>query len=177
MIQKTLLTERKYESRKTARTISTRAYNHVVLKSQKPILRKNSALIKRTIADAQNRFGFRLKSFSIMPDHVHLLIQVRSRESFANSLRFLAGQIALKIGKGKLWRQRLWSRAVTRGRDFLTTLTYVSRNALKAGLFNDSDTFILWQGKLTDLQTIYDSWVMLHIELKKKLEAQLGLEL
>ncbi|MBI2606283.1 MAG: transposase [Deltaproteobacteria bacterium] len=147
-VQLKLFREKKYSSRKIARTLSTRAYNHVVMKAGRPILRKHHFLIKKTLRETQERFGLRIRAIAIMPDHVHLVVQVPSRALFANAMRFLAGMIALRIGKGKLWRARCWSRIVREGRDLWNATTYVWRNSIKAGIIDERDTAWIQNGML-----------------------------
>lgn len=149
MRQLLLLKEKRYVARKTARSISTRHFNHVVLKARRPILRKNVAVVRALIRETQLRFGIRLRALAIMPDHVHLIVQVGTREQFQNALRFLAGMIALKIARRKLWLKRAWSRVVRSGRDQWNAELYVWRNPLRAKIFSGWDSAeirggILW---------------------------------
>lgn len=60
MRQLNLLAGKKYNGRKMARAISVRHFNHVILKSRLPILRRHHAQIKNAISEAQRRFGIRL---------------------------------------------------------------------------------------------------------------------
>jgi len=146
--QLTLLRERKYLKRKVARAISLRGGNHIVLKANAPILRKHHAKIKFEIRKVQERFGVRLRALAIMPDHIHLILKVSSRVQFANALRMLAGQIALKVKGTRLWKQRTWSRPVKPGRDQDTATLYVARNSLKDGLVSAIDSFFIVGGVL-----------------------------
>src|SRR5579871_3462194 len=54
MRQLSLLREKKYKKRKTARLIATRrGSNHVILKSRRPLLRKHRTLVLRSIRETQ----------------------------------------------------------------------------------------------------------------------------
>lgn len=139
MKQLTLFREKKYVGRKTTRAISTRHFNHVVLKARKPTLRRHAPLVRSLIRETQLRFGIKLRALAVMPDHVHLIVQVGTREQFQNALRFLAGMIALKIARGKLWMKRAWSRVVRSGRDQWNAEMYVWRNPLRAQIFSEWD--------------------------------------
>ena len=116
MKQLPLIPRKKYRARKVARAIATRrGANHVVLKSRTPILRRHRAVVLRSIRETQDRFGVLLHAFSIMENHIHLVIRASSREQFANALRMLAGTIARRIQKsGRFWLARAWSRVVRR---------------------------------------------------------------
>lgn len=151
--QPDLLSEKKYRVRKIARALSTRHALHVVLKAREPILRKHHAAIKSIIEDTQVRFsdeglGLKIKALAIQADHIHLVLKTPSRKAFADSLRYLAGTIALLIAKGKLWRQRVWSRVVKTGRDLDGVLAYVCRNPIKAGVFSLEDHVLIVDGIL-----------------------------
>lgn len=137
--QLTLLKEKKYAARKTARLICVRGANHVIMKSRLPILRARHPLIKFLTQETETRFQVQIKASAIMENHCHFLIKTPSRQAFANALRFLAGQIALKLGRGKLWMQRVWSRVVRAGRDYLLVSKYIEFNPVKAGIFCEID--------------------------------------
>ena len=149
MKQLVLIREKKYAKRKIARPISLRAANHVVLKAKQPLLRRHNSRIRQIVRDTQGRFKIKIRALSVMPDHVHLIIKVSSRKQFADSLRYLTGQIALKISGAKLWRTRAWSRTLTWGRDQQTAELYVWNNAVKARCFRDDfDTTYILDGIL-----------------------------
>jgi REP element-mobilizing transposase RayT len=150
-----LFTEKKYAKRKTTRALSLRGHNHIILKAKKPVLRRHHAQIKFLIQETQKRYGLRLKALAIQPDHIHLLARIPSRKAFGDAFRFLAGQIAMKVASGKLWNQRIWSRAVTALRDYRNVMTYVWRNPFKAKISSSLDYICLQNGWLVDYPTPY----------------------
>lgn len=145
MRQLSLLREKKYKHRKVARAISLRGANHIVLKTNRHVLRKNVAKIRILIHETQTRFGIKIRALSLMSNHIHLIVKVSNRKQFADALRFLAGQIALKVAQSKLWTTRIWSRPLKFGKDMVTAELYVWKNAIKAGCFDEAvdATFIL----------------------------------
>lgn len=148
MRQLTLLKEKKFTKRKVARAISLRGANHVILKTNKHILRKHIPQIRKLIRGTQDRFQIKIRALSIMSNHIHLIIKAQSREQFADSLRFLAGMLALKIAKSKLWTQRAWSRPLKWGQDLRNTELYVWKNAIKANCLTADDSTYLIDGIL-----------------------------
>jgi REP element-mobilizing transposase RayT len=134
--QLSLLKQKQYAGRKIARPVSTKEFNHIVVKSKLPILRLQYRLIQAVLIEAQKRFGIEVRAFAIMPDHCHLVVRVGSRKQFANALRFFTGQVALKMGRGKLWAQRAWSRVVHQGRDYIGAVLYVWNNPIKGRVFD-----------------------------------------
>ena len=131
-----LFQTKSYAARKVRRPISLKEYNHLILKARLPILRRQHALVHSILMETQRRFGVRIRAFSLMPTHIHLVVKVESRTQWANALRFFAGQLALKLGRGKLWVERAWSRIVRSGRDYAGVLQYICENSTRAGIFN-----------------------------------------
>jgi REP element-mobilizing transposase RayT len=147
--QYSLFIQKTNAARKSARAISTKEYNHIVVKARVPILRLHYRLIQLVLIETQRRFGIELRAFSVMPDHCHLIVNVSSRSQFANALRFFTGQVALKMGRGKIWAQRAWSRVVRHGRDYVGAVLYVWRNPIRAGIFNtEMDAVFIVNGVL-----------------------------
>jgi len=105
-------------------------------------------LVRAVIRETQDRFGVKLRAFAVMSNHIHLVVKVSSRSQFANALRFLAGQLALKVAASKLWRARAWSRPVQTRRDIDGVTLYVACNPLREGLRSLDDTFLLIDGVL-----------------------------
>lgn len=148
MKQLTLLKEKKCAKRKVARAISLRGANHIVLKTNKHVLRKQASTVRHLIRETQDRFGIKIRALSVMSNHLHLVIKVSNRKQFADGLRFLAGQIALKISGTKLWSARAWSRPLKFGKDMATAEIYVWKNAVTAGCFSMLDTAFIVEGVL-----------------------------
>src|SRR2546423_13646719 len=109
--------EKKYKKRKVTRMISTHEFNHIVMKSHQHVLRLHRSEIEQIIRQTQLKYHFKIRALSVMSNHIHFLIQTPTREAFANAMRVLAGQIAIQIGRGKLWKQRIWSRIVKRSEE------------------------------------------------------------
>lgn len=119
------------------------------MKAVSPVLRLHHELVKSTVRDTQQRYGVKLYALAIMEDHIHFLIQVHSRKAFANSMKFLASRIALKVGMGSLWAKRCWSRLVRWGKDFLGVRGYVELNPMKAGIWDEEvDDLVIVRGVL-----------------------------
>ena len=148
MRQLTLLKEKKYTKRKVARAISLRGANHVVLKTNRHLLRKNTLQVRSLIRETQDRFGIKIRALSLMSNHLHLVVKVSNRKQLADSLRFLAGMIALKITTTKLWTARAWSRPLKWGKEMNIAELYVWKNAIKARCFSDIDEAYLVDGIL-----------------------------
>jgi len=85
------------------------------------------------------RFHVRVHQYANAGNHLHLLIEGRTREGLQNFLRAMGARIAgLVTGAargrpfGKFWDDLVFSRIVSRGPDFLNTRWYVLQNHLEA---------------------------------------------
>ena len=88
-------------------------------------------------------------SYVVMPDHVHLLFQLRSRSSLsdcvatmkAHSSRLLKQKTACR---GPVWQRGFYDRCIRSDEDILQIARYLVANPLRAGLVADIGRYSLW---------------------------------
>lgn len=111
---------------KTKRPISTKQAMHIVLRSQLAkdkysLLRPpNRRRVDEILREESKRWGISICDFANTGNHLHLVVRVKSRYTFASFLRALAGRIAMLILGGKkgdaagqkFWDQRPFTRIV-----------------------------------------------------------------
>lgn len=116
----------KKSNAKTARPLSTKKAMHVVLRSSRATgewsLRslRNRRTIERTLRYLSKVYGVKIHEYGNAGDHIHLLIKLKHRTSFAPFIRALSGTIALKVTnanklaklKEKFWDYRPWTRII-----------------------------------------------------------------
>ena len=116
---------------------------------------RNSAcaeLVARTILHF-DRERYLIDGFVIMPNHVHLLVQLVPGfplETLVHSWkRYSARQINEVLGRsGKLWHKRYWDTLVRSEEHFWKIRRYISRNPVKAGLTeNEYLLYLPWDKK------------------------------
>lgn len=131
---------------KLARPLSTKQAMHVVLRSSLAkgdwSLRsvKNMKMVEQTLRKLASKYGIRIYRFANVGNHIHLLIKLSNRFTFAPFIRALSGMIAMRVtGAKKLsaltdkfWDFRPWSRIVEWGKAFRAARTYVFQNELEA---------------------------------------------
>jgi REP element-mobilizing transposase RayT len=89
------------------------------------------------------KYSIRVYRYANVGNHLHLLIQARSRKDLQSFLREFLGIIAVLVTgaiKGraeKFWSSLAWSRVVTWGRDFRNTARYVLLNILETSGHRD----------------------------------------
>jgi len=130
--------------RKVARPIATKRNMHLTLRSSKArgrlsLLTKRKQ-VEEIIQKYAKLFEVRIQSQSNNGNHLHLLVQARTRGGFKRFLMAISGRIAqlmTRSTKGKPLDGRFWdfipfTRIVEWGKDFVTTWRYVKLNQLEA---------------------------------------------
>jgi hypothetical protein len=120
---------------KKARPINTQHAMHVVLRSP-----RNIKMVERTLRKLSHQFGITIYRYAIVGHHLHLLIRLSVRYTFAPFLRGLTGTIAVKVTGSnklktldeKLWDFIPWSHAVGWGKAYRQAKAYVFRNEMEA---------------------------------------------
>ncbi len=79
----------------------------------------------------QEQHPFFLYAFVIMPNHVHLLLQVPSPESISRIMNVYKGTASASIGRGPLWQSRFHIRYVD---NLSTAKSYIHNNPIVKGL-------------------------------------------
>ncbi|MBS1970581.1 MAG: transposase [Bdellovibrionales bacterium] len=136
----------KNSNAKTKRPISTKHAMHVVLRSSLArgewSLRsaKNLRMVEKTVRTQAQKYGIKIYEFANVGNHLHLLIKVGNRHTFAPFMRAISGIIALKVTgarkakelKQKFWDYRPWSRVVQWRKAYSVVKDYVVQNHLEA---------------------------------------------
>ncbi len=98
--------------------------------------------IARIVEDALLHFDgerYRLIAWTIMPNHVHVLIEVMAEQSIGNVVsswkRFSARMANRVLGRsGPFWQDDYWDTYIRNERHFESALSYIANNPVKAGL-------------------------------------------
>ncbi len=114
---------------------------HATLRARREVgsLRTDATFLAVRAALAQaSRTDFRVVHFSVQRDHVHLLVEARSREALSSGMRGLAIRVALAVNrvlvrKGRVWADRWHGRALTTPREVRAALVYVLMNVRSTG--------------------------------------------
>ncbi|HKV14778.1 MAG TPA: transposase [Reyranella sp.] len=98
--------------------------------------------IAQLVQDALRRFDgvrYRLFAWTIMPNHVHVLIEPKPDHALGTIVsswkRFSARMANRHLQRsGPFWQDDYWDTYIRNERHFLSTLNYIENNAVKAGL-------------------------------------------
>lgn len=146
---------------KTKRPFAPRAVMHITMKTHgygrliKPGRRSRIDSIIRKIA-ASN--WVKLHNLANAGNHIHLLIEVRTKEGLTGFLRGVSGAIArfvlaeesrstltAKVRASSFWLQRPWSRILSwSGLAFFRAYRYVDLNSLESFGVSRSSAQVLW---------------------------------
>ena len=110
----------------------------VKLRGGIPNLRQEHVIevLERCFSKAKNRFGFELTAYTVMSNHLHFLVFVRSNEALRRGMQGLNIRLARAINrifnrKGKVFADRFHARVVRGFNAIKKALSYVVQNARK----------------------------------------------
>ena len=92
--------------------------------------------VRRALAGARDRFGFRLVHFSVQRDHLHLLAEAHDRRALGRGMQGLAIRVAKAVNRrldrhGKVFGDRYHAHALRTPRETRSALRYVLSNIRK----------------------------------------------
>ena len=90
---------------------------------------------------------FRLYSFVIMPDHLHLIILPQCKRTISQVMHSLKSYTAKKINnllkrKGKIWQDGFYERIIRNEDDLREKARYIEGNPVRKGLVDEPQEYI-----------------------------------
>lgn len=127
---------------KIKRPLDSKLPTHLVLRATKSTMRRPQTFLKvnQIVNQACKKHGVKLYEYANVGNHLHMLIKIRSRGSWAAFIRELTGRIA-QLTATK-WLNRPYTRIV-RGwkKAYFTAIQYVRLNILEAdGMISRKET-------------------------------------
>ncbi|MCI0570627.1 MAG: transposase [Myxococcaceae bacterium] len=97
------------------------------------------ALIVEAIRESQERFGCRFTEYSVLSNHVHLIVEAESGAGLAQGMKGLLVRIVRALNrhwgrKGSIFRERFHARVLKTYREIRNAVRYVLLNARKHGI-------------------------------------------
>jgi REP element-mobilizing transposase RayT len=129
---------------------------HVTLKLRRELggMRTKSRLevVRRAFAGGCGREGFRVTDWSLMRDHVHLVVEAKDARHLAAGIKGLGVRLARGLNgllgrKGRVLADRHHARVLATPREVRNALAYVVNNARRHGLTlprRQADPFSSW---------------------------------
>jgi putative transposase len=89
---------------------------------------------------------FRLHDFVIMPDHVHLLIEVSSEMTIEKALQYIKGRFSHRLShdfgyNGEVWQRGFAEEQIMNKQSLETHRAYIAENPIKAGLAASTEEY------------------------------------
>ncbi|MBN1243069.1 MAG: transposase [Spirochaetales bacterium] len=96
-------------------------------------------LFMETVARARRKYDFRIETFTVMGNHVHLLIRPGSGECLSRIMQWILGVFAMSLNRrtgwwGHVWGDRFMSWIVDGFRALVDLFAYIDANPVRAGL-------------------------------------------
>jgi len=130
-------------------TIEKACYHIITRGNQKQTVFKNSVDYQKyllLLTRYKKKYGFRLYCFCLMPNHVHLIIEVDKEKQLNKIMRGLNLSYALyfnfKYEKvGHLWQDRFKSKVIEKDAYLLECIRYIEDNPLRASLVSSINEY------------------------------------
>ncbi|MEM3063948.1 MAG: IS200/IS605 family transposase [Candidatus Nitrosotenuis sp.] len=77
---------------------------------KKILIGKTADIIKRAVISKQDQYGYKIIEMEVMPDHVHLLLDVSPRDDIAKITDMIKGYTSFMISKEfGVFRKPVWA--------------------------------------------------------------------
>jgi REP element-mobilizing transposase RayT len=121
-----------------------------VTKSRMPLFATFSlgAVVAAELARTHTSGAWRLLAWVVMPDHIHLLVELRGG-SLPQTVRAFKGRTAMRINairgsRGSVWQRGYHDHAIRREEVLIDAARYVVANPLRAGLVRQLRDYPFW---------------------------------
>ena len=107
---------------------------------------RNAGLLIDVLRSLITEHRFKLHDFVIMPDHIHLLIEVDSELTIEKAMQLIKGRFSYRLShefgyKGEVW-QRGFTEVQALGKEsFEQHRAYIAMNPVKAGLVDSPEKY------------------------------------
>ena len=107
---------------------------------------RNASLLVDVLRSLVAEHRFKLHDFVIMPDHVHLLIEVGSDMTIEKVMQLIKGRFSHRLShefgyKGEVWQRGFTEVQVMNKQDIETHRAYIAENPVKAGLAASTEEY------------------------------------
>jgi putative transposase len=107
---------------------------------------RNASLLIDVLRSLVAEHRFKLHDFVIMPDHVHILIEVRDDMTIEKAMQLIKGRFSHRLShecgyKGEVWQRGFTEVQVMNKLAFESHRTYIAENPVKAGLAASAEEY------------------------------------
>jgi putative transposase len=107
---------------------------------------RNAGLLIDVLRSLVRERRFQLHDFVIMPDHIHLLIEVVDDMTIEKAMQLIKGRFSHRLShefnyKGEVWQRGFTEVQVMNRESFEMHREYIAQNPVKAGIAASADDF------------------------------------
>jgi putative transposase len=107
---------------------------------------RNAGLLIDVLRSLVAERRFKLHDFVIMPDHVHLLIEVAGETTIEKAMQLIKGRLSYRLShefgyKGDVWQRGYTEVRVMNQQNFEAHRAYIAENPIKAGLAASAEEY------------------------------------
>ena len=107
---------------------------------------RNAELLIDVLRSLVREQHFKLHDFVIMPDHVHLLIEVDGGMTIEKAMQLIKGRFSYRLSrefgfKGEVWQRGFAEVQVMNQQSFESHRAYIAENPVKAGIVAAGEEF------------------------------------
>ena len=104
-------------------------------------------LLLCVIEDAHDKYRFKLKHYTIMSNHIHMLIEPGPGTSLSKLMQWILATFAIRFNRmfnliGHVWYDRFKSVIISSFIQLINTFQYISDNPVKAGISNNAKDYV-----------------------------------
>ena len=102
--------------------------------------------IVNCLEDCSRQFGYKVYSYCLMPNHLHLLTSVsegaRSVSQYVQAFKSLSTRLFWRsFGKGKLWQRGFYDHIIRKEESLVEITKYILANPVRKGLSDTTDEY------------------------------------
>ena len=103
----------------------------------------NSDNLLKVIFYCREKMPFKLYSFCVLPNHIHLLVQVCKQNNISDIVRHIKGRYSRLYGydKVKIWQDSFYDRVIDNDNKFYNAVNYIETNPCKHNYVNDPNVW------------------------------------
>jgi putative transposase len=107
---------------------------------------RNAQLFIDVLRRNVSEHRFKVHDFVVMPDHVHLLLEVNGDMTVEKAMQLIKGGFSYRVKKecgylGEVWQRGFSEERANDERSILRFREYIAQNPLKAGLVTGAETY------------------------------------
>ncbi|MGA7856625.1 MAG: transposase [Terracidiphilus sp.] len=107
---------------------------------------RNAGLLIDVLRSLVAEHRFKLYDFVVMPDHLHLLIEVGNGMTIEKAMQLIKGRFSYRLGKelgykGEVWQRGFAEVQVVNKANFEAHRVYIAENPIKAGLIRIGEIY------------------------------------